>query len=800
MLYGLDNNVPLDQFASRPVKLYEIIWTLSVPHFDAIIDPWAILLNDALLRRRIEGYRLFRADLALRIVINGNPFMYGGAFFSYFPRMTKNHFGRPSSRAGKACEASMLPYQFISPTTSGAYEMRIPFISPNNWIDLLSFNKNDMGRLLMRTINPLLHANATSGSAQITIFGWFENVQISVPTARDYGVYDLQAGELYPEQGIVSRPASAIADAAGVMARIPIIRPYALATQMAASALAGVAKLFGFSRPSIMENITRVKGVSLGQLAVADQSETVQKLTLDSRAELSIDSRIVGFESSRDEMAIESIVTKEAYANTIAWSSADTDGTLLNTIVVNPMYYVVDSYTNTQADNLVNLPIATVASNFRYWRGGIKYRFQIIASAMHRGRLKVTYEPYFISSDPAFNQDYVKVVDISDCREFDFTVNWHNSRGWLKTGVEDLLNPPSAIMLQDYTGSALPPFLANGTLRVSIVNALTSPNPLVVNNVYVNVYISAMPDFEVADPDDFAMRRFTYTSQSGELPTEDTKISMGAVTPSIPNSDPSYFVYFGDKVSSIRSLMKRYCYHSIFGAANGSPFWWREFNFPYYPGKTNTAGNGYYRHNEPTLTGPYTINYCANTPINWFTPCFLAWRGSLRSKFVYPGNAMVALKRGCHSTGIIAPGTFTTFSGGVDSDNAFYFLKLFSSALSGMAAVDTSLDGALEIEFPFHSHHRFSHGRSNQYTYSLTEQPPNVLFHQGVVIPKDSSNKFGILRFVAIGDDFSLSMFIGQPLLHYGTILADASELPGPPFDDIDDGNPTVQADVDDQT
>lgn len=778
--YGLGQDDSLGEFYKRPIKIHEILWSTTTSTFDNTIDPWSLLVNNTYLKKRMEGFKLFRANLCVRIVVNGNPFVYGSGLVSYYPRTSDMRLA-VNTDAAINCEMSVLPHLMIDPTQSSALEMELPFFCPDNFIELNGGTISQMGRLRFKSVNALRHTSgAMANPIQISVFAWFTDVVLSGPTSQIYGAYTIQSGDEY-SRSPVSTIASAIAKVSGALESVPIIGLYARATTMAASTLANIAIAFGFSRPAIVDKFQRVKQFAMGNMANTDQPEAVVKLALDSKQELCVDPRTVGL-SGEDEMAISYIVSKEALFLTKNWNPTMTDGTQLALLNVNPLYYVPDSWSGSTVQTLINTPLSTVSSCFKYWKGTIRFRFQVIASAFHRGRLRVVYDPCVpATTDPGYNQVISRIVDLSSVRDFTFDVVWHSHRGWLQTGVEAFAIPNTTT---NYSGAALDLTRANGTLSLLVCNQLTTPDPTNVDPVYVNIFISAGPDFEVAAPTDFAMRNLTYVAQSGyELQSgiEEMNPISGDAPYTVAASggqwgaSPSSHVFMGESVASIRSLLKRYCYHSVFGAYTpAQSFWWREYNFPYYPGRNLGTNLAEYRHTSVSATRD--INICSNVHLHWFVPCYAGWRGGLRSKYVYPTDGTIFVRRDTHTTGNINYELQIVNNSG-DDDNTKRMWRIMSSGMSALHVAKSTIDGALEVEFPFYAEQRFAPARAFIATTS-NDKRAHTQAHLGMVITGDAQANFGLMRFVAAGDDFSTFFFTGQPLLKYGDMVwPEVSEL-----------------------
>jgi hypothetical protein len=147
-----------------------------------------------------------------------------------------------------------------------------------------------------------------------------------------------------------------------------------------------------------------------GNLANVDAPETVTKLTLDSKQETCVDSRTVGLDGG-DQMTLKSIFTRESYLTQFGMSPSDTSETLLWNCRVGPMLYRVNS------TEIHPTPMSMVSNMFDRWQGTIKYRFQIVKSAHHKGKLLVRWDPRAHGA-VEYNTAYSRVIDIAEEDDF----------------------------------------------------------------------------------------------------------------------------------------------------------------------------------------------------------------------------------------------------------------------------------------------------------------------------------------------------------------------------------------------
>jgi hypothetical protein len=817
---GYYGDADLAEYLRRPVKILDQSWTVTSGSFQTAIDPWTLFLEDTNVRNRVEGYRLLQGNLHIRLAINGGPFFYGRAIGAYFPRQAYNghSFGAVNGDYYKA-QLSMLPHVFLDPTSSEGGEIVCPFLCPDNWIDLIGDTYGDMGRLHLQSINDLLHANSSTGTVNITAYAWMENVRLAAPTKNSYGTYAAHSGEEIAASaaglsvaaavlawartchskcaysgdesppgdiesppmeahagdeygtGIISKPASAVAKVAGMLANIPSIRPFARPTEVVASAVGRVAHVFGFSRPTIVSDIQRSKLKGAGNLANTDAHEAVAKLTLDSKQELTIDPRTVGL-SDVDEMAFDYIKQKEMFVTTIEWSESDAGGAALGDLVVGPDFHLQETI-NSYVLNLL-APMYTVSAPFKFWRGSIKFRFQIAASQLHRGRMRISYDPYSHGGTSADeNEVYSRIIDLATNRDFEMLVAWNHPQSWLRVNDRlgtSLYNHPGG------TTSRSEDF-HNGDIRLEVVNELTSPNPSLAQPVYINVFVSAGEDFEVACPTDDILSISEYEPQSGYEPhsgeegeelidEQDNIPESPAPVTSIGQEaslvDPNVHVFFGESFRSIRALLKRYCFHQVMGASMGAEFYWIESNFPVEPGQSVSPRHVTDAGATPAST-PY--NYTGMTYLNWFTPCYVGWRGGLRSKYMpsaFENSGYLMIRRFTEPVHQSDCGRYNYDTSTTNDDHLAAETLALHKGAAGQDVSYPLVDGAAEVEFPFYSNKRFAPGRrflngtgtsGNEW---LGENAGHLGFYHSPSTPL-------ITRYVAAGDDFSLFMWIGQP-------------------------------------
>lgn len=515
----------------------------------------------------------------------------------------------------------------MNPTSSQGGELHLPFVHPRNALDITTGMWADMGDIHVRELTPLKHANGALQDSSISCYIWAENVVISIPTTVNASGITTQGGMDEYMSKPISNIASTIADVASRLTSIPVIGPYMRATQMMSSSLSGVAKLFGFSRPVQIENSMINKPRLISSMAVTDVGDMVQKLTVDSKQELSIDPKIVGLDVG-DEMVLHKIACKESYFSSFTWpTTAATDTFLWNTRV-HPMNSVQDITTTKVTWRLPACAFAALP--FSAWRGTMRYRFQIVASDYHRGRLRFVWDPAAPISTES-NVVFTRIVDLCDERDFVIDIAWGQTQSYLDVA-------PPGIEWQrfgttPYTTASTG--LANGVLSLYVLNELTTPNSTVNNDIRINVFVSMCDDAEFTNPSaQISQIQYNTQAEEGEMAYDhlvNAPIIDEPTDKILPClvKDHTNDVYYGEKISSMRQLLKRYSLHnSILCPTAGDNNWLISMpDFPVYRGTFN------YGFQLNGVAAPANIN--RTSMLQFIAAAFLAKRGGVRYKYMY---------------------------------------------------------------------------------------------------------------------------------------------------------------------
>lgn len=771
------NNSSLGEFLSRPVRITTLNWQVS-QNLASRARVWDLFMTNPAVAEKLSNYELLRCNLHLKILISGSPFHYGKVVAAYNPfdendYVTQNRGVFPQDVVG----LSQKPHVWLDPSSNSGGQLDCPFFYSKNYMSITQGDGLAMGSLYLHSTQPLRHANEGNDSVTISVYAWATDVTLAAPTGissvrmEREKKFTSQATLDEYGQGIVSKPASAVAKAAQALRRIPIMAPYARATQMVASSVANAAYLLGFSRPAIVTDTTLIKPFPQGNLANTDAAEAVSKLTLDSKQELTVDSRTVGL-SGKDEMIIDDIVARESFVTSFDMADTDAVDDTLFSAWVTPQLW------NEGFGEYHMTPASHIAGLFRYWHGTVRFRFQIVKTPYHKGRIAVRFDPNRLNPSININETYTRIIDIAEEDEFEIEIGWAQSDPFLKTRQVSSSQPGWIV------GSIMPPDggTANGAIGVSVVNQLVGPS--VNSQISFNV-LTSFHNAKFGMPSPINMTRQSWFEQpqvprkaKGEerFQSQAEMVEAGAQTTPLAapegappkedimapekSSDHYNEVFFGESPHSLRELLKRYTKLRTFIYPQASPDTLANSKeiirmFPYY--------RGYDPQGKDSTSTGRDVNYVQNTMLNMLTPLYAGMRGNIRHKFIYSGkgslsNPMVTSS----SVSSENPYTLTTtfLSGTAVEQGLSASLNTGTSSFYGRATTNLGINDTVEVELPYYSPYRMWSARA-------INSGDNLSRTFAVESTLGETDTLAYDQYVAAGEDFSLFFFTGVPRQFY---------------------------------
>lgn len=608
-------SIPLNDFFSRPVLLFEATLPNNNRDFAGRkFDPWNLWSKNPSVRSKLKNYYLFRGNMKLKFVFNSTRHHFGTLLISNQPFPGNNPTLLQLEHLkvdGVAQFNDALAFNtYLSQSPEVAYckigidnnvEMTIPFVSPKPYWEIRNTNSaivvdsasfvdfQGATEVYMSILNLINVANDDFNSeVSLQVYGWVEDVSLGPLTGTRIAVAQSASfkdsvnnnktlnkvadlakdyvDDEYADAGPVSKISSAAGNIANKVSDVPVIGSAAKATSTLFKGAAKLANHFGFSKPPWIEDPQLFRPSPGTIFSTTSGYDLSQKLSADPKQELALD--MFGSSPGVDEMSLAYMCAKESFFHTILWQVTDVPRKSIIAILgVSPMRCVAPA---DQA--LAHTPLSFASLGFKYWRGDITYRFEIVASQYHRGKLLIVWEPNLVQTilrDPNvevnMNTNYSFYVDLEKTRDFEITVGYAKDRAFAQ------LNDPSVPDEQLFQTEL------NGALIVRPLTELTSPsNSLPNRTIEINVYaksnnmIFAGPtvrriasttgtSISLAQSMESKFNSFQpYAKQEGTsnlgVVTEVDKININNV---VTNNKDVLLRHFGENIDSIRSLLKR---------------------------------------------------------------------------------------------------------------------------------------------------------------------------------------------------------------------------------------------------
>lgn len=760
----------LTTFLSRPVQAFNFDW-VSGGHTPLVIYPWELFLDNLAVKNKLANFSFLSCRLHVEIKVNSTPFNYGSMLFAYhpLPKFSPNTL-QATTKLDRVCK-SQRPHIWISPEHNSGGTMVLPFFFYKNFLKLSSRQEiRDMGEIDIIEYVQLRNAsNVANSPVNVQVF--IHAIDVVLTGGTTSGILQSSKDE-YSVQPI-SRPASAIASAASHLTSVPVIGPFAKATEIGASAISSVAKIFGYTNPPVIENSSAYKSIPFNGIASAEISEPKDKFTLDPKAELTIDPRTTGIDG-QDELAVPYIVQKESFLTTFNWTIADVTDTLLFNTLITPSLREIEEVTSGAI--ICYTPMSHLANLFNNWRGDIIIKFKFVCSQYHKGRVRISWDPNgdLIANSDTMNTVFTKIVDLEVDRTVELRIPYMQPKPWLETASVRDPSRTKDWQTENFTDlSGFVPFYGNGTLTVRVLTNLSAPSPNA--DIEVMTFIRGASNLEFANPIDISDRLSQFSFQSGI--DEVVRVDVGETN---KVDEQRYLINYGESITSIRTLLRRSTLTDIvpleqISAGNNSAYVIINLlmnKFPIPPGFNPNVNT---RASTSIFTSePYAFTHM--TPFNWMQSCYIGCRGALQWRFNVNANGAspiesVRLVRSLEQMNN-TPLTSADSGNGLNENEYYSFFQTHTtSGCSGISLTNQRTQAALSTELNQFNQNRFVSCSNFNTTLGLAEDNSDreTYILQMFFANQGRNDIAGTLieRYANIGTDFNFFFYLNAPITFY---------------------------------
>jgi len=675
----------LKDFLSKPIVLtsgtFKVTDTYST--LDFFTMPYAAFQSAQgdMWVQKLMGYYGIRCDIRFRLVVNANKFQQGRYCLGWVPlagatNTTSNlkNVTFNNMHMATIVQRTTVPHVEIDLNTQTTAELLIPFMSVHNFWPLNSVlasqDRSPLGYINLYPYSPLVSPTGST-VATYTLYVSLENVTLFGASAPQ-GLQDREISN--KSNGPISGVATAFAKGFKEFATIPLLSSYAHSISWVADRIAKTASVFGFSKPTQGDSITKMQILNNPAHCNIDGDSDSRALSYMSKPGIIPINGLSG--TDLDEMDFSYVARKYANFATFAWTTASS-GTLFQTTVTPIKFLTVGATGNYP-------PVTFLANLFNLWRGSIKFRFKIVKTQFHSGRLSFSFFPTDESSFTG-GSHYVDrvIIDVRDHIEVELVIPWISRYAYLGRGV------------------------SIGDIKVEVVDGLVAPSS-VSSSISILVEIAGGDDIEFAQPGNVTFVPTFFVPQSGLIDAEQKCISMtiGSSTVTSNAIAASSFTQ-GDKISSFRPLLRRF---SKIVANNNNIANTR---------RPNSGTMSVYPDAMPILATGTATYFNIPDMLTTVGSCYMLWNGGVRLKNV--------LSLGLSAT----PGNITT------SNCTAVTLHSSTANTSFITTSDTVLAGVLQA--PEHQvlQQTFNNNAVTvevpQYTRTLARNIADVLIYQNDV-------------------------------------------------------------------
>jgi len=484
------------------------------------------MLSVAFAKTPFLNFLYWRGDVVLKLQIAGSPMVQGILGMTFVPLVT---YSELQSMNWDFSSLSINPTTYLFANTNTVAELRIPYNHIQSYIgttfpsDVTTINdvKNNLGFVVIYVLESFQTAGALTG-VTVSLFSHLENSQFKVPqlsSTIESEYAKLWRGTPRAESNFLASAASSLTSLAssvvspmlgeigdsvkGIMSRSIRKKPRELAEEMASKALPSnfigdaidLAEgfmtdglcLLGLDNPTIPseENRTIVKGN--GSLNYSVGPEFVEKLAVIPSSMALVTPET--FATITDEMDVDYLYGKFSYVGRFVVDAADAVGSIVWAAPLSPFptFKTASGVPVVQAGSIVQntvwFPLLSyLGIPYKYWTGGLCYKFLVSSSSMHTCKLFVSFNYGVYNTTPTTLLDaasqYGIALEINQgSNEFVFSIPYVALTPYL----EVCLGTPN----EDNS---------MGTMHVTIMNELVAPAS-VSQSISVAVFLCGSDDF-----------------------------------------------------------------------------------------------------------------------------------------------------------------------------------------------------------------------------------------------------------------------------------------------------------------
>jgi len=548
----------LVKMVERPQVVGSYAWaTTRSSHYSlaALNIPTDIYASSKFFSMPFQNFLYWRGDIELHLQVNGTPFHQGTVIMYYLPLVGTGSANYSVVNANFSSITS-LQHVVLHANSATSACMTIPFINPRFYNTLTNSangsTANCNGLVGITVFNPLKVASGGATTVSVSLIAQFKNSQFKVPVP-------------------IAPPAALFGE--GILERMLGEKPGNLIQRMLprnviADTINTVTSFMGLDKPTSIERSPPMKMLGTQYANSAIEIDYVDKFTLFPDKMQEIEPSTFGVDL--EEMDFNYLKRKFSYMGSFTQTIAQGPNTVLGQFSMTPCPVPMWTTTATFLPRKNPVPLLQYVSYpFGYWKGGLTYKLQVVASTFHVTKIFVAVQYGNYSSaatgsypidDAASQYGYAFEVN-QGATEFEFTVPY--------VSAYSQLHMPYGALDNDKTSM--------GTIYIVVLNQLANSNN-VVDNITYNLYLAGAADYAVSSLSGTANSLYPNVAAVPNLlgesvlssPMSNTSIAVDDNVISPATLSVARVDMHDKSIESLSQVLKKY-HHILSGSVNLTP-------------------------------------------------------------------------------------------------------------------------------------------------------------------------------------------------------------------------------------
>lgn len=734
-----ETDISIAEFLKRPLLIATVDMAVG-----GTVTPWATFLTNPAVAAKIRNAYLIRGNMHMRFIPQADMYTYGMATVT------------PTIH-GKVCDPYASDYgAMIDVGSQKEMELKTPYFGETPFIVVPNAAAaTQFSYQISAVVGPYSTNSAVAPPVTFSVYCWITDLDIRVPYAQSvkqavrwvddtFGNND--AFEDTPS-GLISKPMSALNKAGNILGDVPFIGSIAKTAGSIAGAIGKVASFFGFSRPLNNLDATQViirQNTNMAATAGLDYSINVSS---DPKRSKTLDpTTAIGM--GYDQLSFGYISRHWGYIDVSTFATTNNVGDTLDS------YWVYPGMCPLSGSGLRMTPMASVALMFKYWTGSLEFKFVVIASPFHKGRVRIFWNPQAATENPT-NTTTMITLDITPGNTGTLVVPWGSELPYRPCGVGELgpIGTPNG--------------MSNGFVYVQVDQKLQCPT--LTSSAYLLTFVRAGEDMDWNVVSGTTLNTYHRTARPAggsiarTVPTLSVAYPAGAVVLPVINQSIREPVawgvsnastvdlvgkdipleIFGEKVTTFRALLKKSYFSGIYTIPSGTSI--NGIRFRRLPVAPEYDGT------HTPLMSPTLLNYVGDS--------FIFNSGSTRVKLCPQISQSELYFRLVRDHG--APLTTSYTSGTAPTMNTTAFMAAPYQAGGGTIVRSTQgLGNLIEFEIPDYSGLRMQVNEFDMYAAD-----------SAVTMFRERWGTAGVadnyICHYTIGEDFNFYAYAGPPVAYF---------------------------------